>query len=105
MERNGQTGCSPVPIGPVVERYNANLPRRTVPEWRALLAGLLAVPEIGDAPVGYWGIALGTAIGVPLVAAEPLIQAAVFGLFWSSTMIEAALTSGTCGADERYLRR
>jgi hypothetical protein len=36
------------PIGPIVERYNADLARRTVPEWRALLAGLLVVPEIGD---------------------------------------------------------
>lgn len=78
------------PIGPVVERYNADLARRTVPEWRALLAGLLAVPEIGAAPVGYWGITLGTAIGVPLVAQEPLVRAAVFGLFWPSTLVEAA---------------
>ena len=78
------------PIGPIVERYNADLARRTVPEWRALLAGLLAVPEIGDSPVGYWGITLGTAIGVPLVAEEPLIQAAALGLFWPSTLIEAA---------------
>ena len=78
------------PIGPIVERYNADLARRTVPEWRALLAALLAVPQIGDAPVGYWGITLGTAIGVPLVAAEPLVRAAVFGLFWPSTLIEAA---------------
>ncbi len=78
------------PIGPIVERYNADLARRTVPEWRALLAGLLAVPEIGDAPVGYWGITLGTAIGVRLVAEEPLIRAAVFGLFWPSTLLDAA---------------
>jgi pimeloyl-ACP methyl ester carboxylesterase len=78
------------PIGPIVERYNADLARRTVPEWRALLAGLLAVPEIGDSPVGYWGLALGTAIGVPLVAEEPRIRAAVFGLFWPSTLLEAA---------------
>jgi hypothetical protein len=78
------------PIGPIVERYNADLARRTVPEWRALLAGLLAVPEIGAAAVGYWGITLGTAIGVPLVAEEPLIRAAVFGLFWPSTLLEAA---------------
>jgi pimeloyl-ACP methyl ester carboxylesterase len=78
------------PIGPIVERYNADLSRRTVPEWRALLAGLRSMPEIGDALVGYWGISLGTAIGVPLVAQEPLIRAAVFGLFWSSTLIEAA---------------
>lgn len=78
------------PIGPIVERYNADLARRTVPEWRALLAGLLAGPEIGDAPVGYWGITLGTAIGVPLVAEEPLIRAAALGLFWPSTLVEAA---------------
>ena len=84
----GATGGRP--IGPIVERYNAELARRTVPEWRALLAGLLAVPEIGDSPVGYWGLTLGTAIGVPLVAEEPLIRAAVFGLFWPSTLVEAA---------------
>ena len=78
------------PIGSIVERYNADLARRTVPEWRALLAGLLAIPEIGDAPVGYWGITLGTAIGVPLVAEESLIQAAVFGLFWPATLLDAA---------------
>jgi len=78
------------PFAPIVERYNAGLARRTVPEWRALLAGLLAVPTVGDAPVGYWGLTLGTAIGVPLVAAEPLVQAAVLGLFWPSTLLEAA---------------
>jgi dienelactone hydrolase len=83
-------GTAGEPIGPIAERYNADLARRTVPEWRALLAGLLAIPEIGEAPVGYWGLTLGTAIGVPLVAEEPLIQAAVFGLFWPSTLIEAA---------------
>jgi hypothetical protein len=78
------------PIGPIVERYNADLARRTVPEWRALLAGLLAIPEIGDAPVGYWGLTLATAIGVPLVADEPLIRAAVLGLFWASTLVDGA---------------
>ena len=78
------------PVAPVVEPYNADLARRTVPEWRALVAGLLALPEIGDAPVGYWGLTLGTAIGVPLVAAEPAIRAAVLGLFWPSTLMEDA---------------
>jgi hypothetical protein len=51
---------------------------------------VLAVPEISDAPVGYWCINLGTAIGVPLIAEEPLVRAAVFGLFWPSTLVEAA---------------
>jgi dienelactone hydrolase len=74
----------------IVERYNTDLARRTVPEWRALLAGLLSVPEIGEAPVGYWGLTLGTGIGVRLVAEEPLVRAAVFGLFWPSTLLDAA---------------
>jgi dienelactone hydrolase len=78
------------PIGPIVERYNADLARRTVPEWRVLLAALLAIPEIGAAPVGFWGLSLGTAIGVPLVAGEPLIRAAVLGLFGLSTVAETA---------------
>lgn len=74
----------------IVQRYNRDLAHRTVPEWRALLAGLLAISDIGEAPVGYWGLTLGTGIGVPLVAAEPLIRAAVFGLFWPSTLLEDA---------------
>lgn len=78
------------PIGPIVEQYDSDLARRTVPEWRALLARLRAEPEIGCGPVGYWGIALGTAIGVPLVAEEPLIEAAAFGLFWPSTLMDSA---------------
>jgi len=40
--------------------------------------------------VGYWGVSLGGAIGVPLVAAEPRITAAVFGLVGQETLAEAA---------------
>ncbi len=78
------------PVGPIVVRYNAQLAERAVPEWRATLDALQERPEIGpDGPVGYWGLNMATAIGVPLVAAEPRITAAVFGLFWPS-LIETA---------------
>jgi fermentation-respiration switch protein FrsA (DUF1100 family) len=40
--------------------------------------------------VGFWGVSLGSAIGVPLVAAEPRITAAVFGLVGHETLAEAA---------------
>jgi hypothetical protein len=33
-----------------------------------------------DGPVGYWGVSMGTAIGVPFVGSEPRITAAIFGL-------------------------
>jgi pimeloyl-ACP methyl ester carboxylesterase len=79
------------PSGPIVVRYNADVAERAVPEWRATLDALQALPEIGaDGPVGYYGLNMGTAIGVPLTAVEPRITAAVFGIFWHQSLIEAA---------------
>ncbi|MFF9478765.1 alpha/beta hydrolase [Streptomyces sp. NPDC014733] len=79
------------PEGPVVVRYNARLAETAVPEWQAALDALQELPEIGaDGPVGYVGIGLGTAIGVPLVAAEPRITAAVYTCTWPDVLIEKA---------------
>jgi len=79
------------PIGPLVARYNAVLADRAVPEWRAVLDALQALDVVGpDGPVGYWGVSLGTRIGVPLAAAEPRITAAVFGLADREALGEAA---------------
>ncbi|WP_030348620.1 alpha/beta hydrolase [Streptomyces sp. NRRL S-1022] len=79
------------PAGPVIVRYNAHLAERAVPEWQATLDALQRLPEIGaDGPVGYWGINMGTAIGVPLVAREPRITAAVFGQHWPDVLAEPA---------------
>ncbi len=77
-------------LGAIV-RYNTHLAEQAVPEWRATLDALQALPEIGpDGPVGYWGVALGTAIGVPLTAVEPRIVAAVFGLLGPESLTGAA---------------
>ena len=71
------------PEGPIVVRYNAYLAELAMPEWRATLDALQELPEIGaDGPVGYWGTNMGTAIGLPWVASEPRITAAVFGQHW-----------------------
>ncbi|WP_458247932.1 alpha/beta hydrolase [Streptomyces sp. MAI_2237] len=79
------------PVGPIVVRYNAHLAERAVPEWRATLDALQELPEIGsEGPVGYYGLNMATAIGVPLTAAEPRITAAVFGLHWPDALAEAA---------------
>jgi alpha-beta hydrolase superfamily lysophospholipase len=54
---------------------------KAVPEWQATLDALQKVDVIGaDGPVGYWGVSMGTAIGVPFVSAEPRITCAVLGL-------------------------
>jgi pimeloyl-ACP methyl ester carboxylesterase len=46
-------------------------------EWKALLDDLDAS---GGGTYGYWGVSMGTAIGLPFVAAEPRVAAAVLGL-------------------------
>jgi len=40
--------------------------------------------------VGFSGMSMGTGLGVPFVAAEPRITAAVFGLAGGDTLAEAA---------------
>lgn len=49
-------------------------------EWEAVLEAVRGLDEVGDGPLGYWGLSMGTIYGIPLVAAEPRVQAAVFGL-------------------------
>lgn len=58
---------------------NAEVAAAAVPEWRAVLDALMAHGHARP-PVGFVGFSMGAAIGVPLLAAEPRIAAAVIGL-------------------------
>jgi len=49
-------------------------------EWSETLTALQQVDGVGDGPTGYWGLSMGTVIGLPFVASEPRIDAAVLGL-------------------------
>lgn len=51
-----------------------------VADWRATLDAVASLPEVDEHRVGYWGVSMGTILGLPLVVAEPRIRAAVFGL-------------------------
>jgi hypothetical protein len=79
-------------FGRVLADYCASVAERAVPEWQATIDALLELPEIGArAPIGYSGVSLASAIGIPLTAIEPRITAAVFG--WASAhddLLEAA---------------
>ncbi|HZN15752.1 MAG TPA: dienelactone hydrolase family protein [Acidimicrobiales bacterium] len=57
---------------PVIESMNA--------DWKATRAALADLPEVGDGPLGYWGLSMGTMFGVPFVASEPSVRVAVLGL-------------------------
>lgn len=65
--------------GEVVDRLVLPLVEAAVPEWRALLDALLALPEVGG-PVGFSGGVV--AIGVRMARVEPRLVAA--GLFAGS---------------------
>ncbi len=51
-----------------------------VADWKAALDALIALPEIDEGRVGYGGVSMGTMFGLPLIASEPRIKAAVLGL-------------------------
>ncbi|MFI9359565.1 alpha/beta hydrolase [Kitasatospora sp. NPDC053057] len=86
------------PISAWVARHTAALAERAVPEWRAVLDALEGLDGLGGrggtggglGPVGYWGLSLGTVIGIPLTAVEPRIEAAVFGLAGHASLVEPA---------------
>lgn len=53
---------------------------RMVGDWQATLDELLESGRFDANRIGYWGLSMGTMLGLPLVAAEPRISAAVLGL-------------------------
>jgi dienelactone hydrolase len=63
-----------------VWRDNPAMTDEMVADWRAVLDALQSPTALGSAPVGYWGLSMGTILGLPLVAAEPRISVAVLGL-------------------------
>ncbi|HEX9066593.1 MAG TPA: alpha/beta hydrolase [Streptosporangiaceae bacterium] len=77
------------PIGPHMGGLNERLATEAVPEWQSVLGALLAL-ELPGGPVGYYGVSMGGGLGIPFVAAEPRIAAAVFGLAASDSLMEVA---------------
>jgi dienelactone hydrolase len=67
-------------LAPLIAGFQALVARRTVPEWRSVLDAVQETAHVGAGPVGYWGVSLGCGLGVPFVAAEPRVRAAVLGL-------------------------
>ncbi|WP_285791591.1 alpha/beta hydrolase [Micromonospora sp. NBRC 101691] len=77
-------------LAPLIAAFQALVARQTVPEWQAVLDALEQLDHVGAGPVGYWGVSLGCGLGVPFVAAEPRVRAAVLGLGGALASAEAA---------------
>jgi dienelactone hydrolase len=67
-------------LATVIADFQELAARQTVPEWQAVLDAVQELDHVGTGPVGYWGVSLGCGLGVPFVAAEPRVEAAVLGL-------------------------
>jgi dienelactone hydrolase len=63
---------------------------QTVAEWQAVLTAVQQLDHVGGGPAGYWGVSLGCAFGLPFVAAEPRVRAAVLGSQGSPVLAETA---------------
>lgn len=77
--------------GALVAEYNALQASRAIPEWRSVLD---ALPALGD-HVGFWGVSMGSALGIPLVAAEPRVRSAVLGLIGATDALVRAAAAIT----------
>jgi len=55
-----------------------------VADWQAVLDALCVLPQVNPAAVAWYGVSMGTAYGLPLVAAEGRIKAAVLGMWGTS---------------------
>lgn len=53
---------------------------RGVRDWTAVLDAIERLPDVGAGPTGWWGVSMGTSIGLPFVAGEPRVTCAVLGL-------------------------
>lgn len=79
IAEGAKSGARGMQLSPEEAKAWVERTRRGVIEWRALVDEI----ESGDAhngKLGYWGVSMGTAIGLPFVAAEPRVNAAVLGL-------------------------
>lgn len=80
-------------------------------DWRAMLDHLESTSGIGRPGVGYWGLSGGTTFGLPLVATEPRIRAAVLGLNGDVPLMRAHAPNVTCpvlymmNLDDRFMSR
>jgi dienelactone hydrolase len=82
-ERRDDAGRDSAAVGADFARMWREDPTMTdemVADWRAVLDALQSPAVLGSAPVGWWGLSMGTILGLPVVAAEPKISVAVLGL-------------------------
>ena len=54
-----------------------------IADWTATIRELRKLEDVGEGPLGYWGVSMGTMFGAPLLAATAEVRCAVLGLMGS----------------------
>ena len=68
------------PAEPGERAYDAALADSMVADWRATLDALTALDDVDGGRVAYGGVSMGTMFGLPFIAADGRVRAAVLGL-------------------------
>ncbi|WP_414942771.1 dienelactone hydrolase family protein [Amycolatopsis sp. cmx-11-51] len=76
--------------GALVAGMHSYLTDQAVVDWQAVLTAVQRLDQVDVGPVGYCGMSMGCGIGIPLIAAEPRIRAAVLGLLGVHGLAEDA---------------
>ncbi|GGL32508.1 dienelactone hydrolase family protein [Planomonospora parontospora] len=76
--------------GALVAGMHSRLAGQAVADWQAVLTAVQCLDRVGVGPVGYCGMSMGCGLGIPLIAAEPRIRAAVLGLLGVHGLAEDA---------------
>lgn len=99
-------------VGEAIESlWTRELVEEMIGDWRATLDHLAEAKGLGSAGIGYWGLSGGTTFGLPLVASERRIGAAVLGLNSAVPLMLAYASRVTCpvlytvNLDDRFMTR
>jgi dienelactone hydrolase len=76
--------------GALVAGMHSYLAGQAVADWQAVLTAVQRLGQVAARPVGYCGMSMGCGLGIPLIAAEPRIRAAVLGLLGVHGLAEDA---------------
>lgn len=95
----------------VASLWTRELVEELIADWKATLDHLQSTYDLGGHGVGYWGLSGGTTFGLPLVASEPRISAAVLGLNGDVPLMRTFAPDVTCpvlymmNLDDRFMSR
>lgn len=79
---------------------NTQATAEAVADWQATIDAVQKLDTVRDAPIGYFGLSMGTRFGIPLLAADRRLAVAILGLFGYSAADGPAAFADAAGQIE-----